>query len=252
MSAPNRRKRTQKSINGLDERLTQIETNLSNNNDAALQIASNLSDLNDVATARSNLDVYSTSEVDTAIDNAKIALGTGYNVADNTERDALTDLTLNDVVTVLNDGNWVKYGVESLSPLSFYVITSKEIFERTQSASAIKSAYESNADTNAFTDADVASLAFALANVSADEYEPLVVDADGNVTLTKTPRAGLKSIDRRCVTYFDADASTAEDISLIATATANVFALAFNTTSEGVSLIGKTVDVQYRYNPVQA
>lgn len=44
-----------------------------------------------------------------SIEAAKLALGTSYRVADRAERDALTDLTLNDTVRVLDDGDgkWV-------------------------------------------------------------------------------------------------------------------------------------------------
>jgi hypothetical protein len=97
---------------------------------------------------------------DAAIDTAKLALGTNYVVDTNAERDALTGLDTADIVTVLNAGAWVKYGVESVveGVATFYTILSKEQFEATQTADAIKAALLSNPDTHVLTDAELAKL----------------------------------------------------------------------------------------------
>ena len=156
------------------------DTAIENLDTDALKKASNLSDLADISVARTNIQVYSKTEVDTAIVNAKVALGTNYFVADNTERDAITDLTINDIVTVDNGGNWVKYGISSLAPLTFYVITSKEIYERTYTADALKSTLESVADTNFLTDSEQTKLGF-LTVTSAIDLDK-VVQSDELVT----------------------------------------------------------------------
>jgi hypothetical protein len=149
------------------------DTTVSNLDGAAAKKASNLSDLTDVAAARSNIQVYSKTEVDTAITNAKVALGTNYFVADNAARNAITDLTINDIVTVNNSGSWVKYGVDSLSPLSFYVITSKEIYERTYTADALKSTLDAVADTNFLTDSEQTKIGH-ISITSARDLDKLV------------------------------------------------------------------------------
>lgn len=97
-----------------------------------------------------------------AITAAKVALGTNHTVADNAARDALPDLDVADTVTVTNGGNWIKYGIESVNAgvATFFVMSSKVEYETAQSAAAVKAAYESNANTNAFTDADKAKVGF--------------------------------------------------------------------------------------------
>lgn len=55
----------------------QLDTEVSTLSDATLKIANNLSDVADVATARTNLDVYSTGETDSAISTAINGLSAG-------------------------------------------------------------------------------------------------------------------------------------------------------------------------------
>ena len=54
-------------------------------------------------------------------------------------------------VTAITDWNW--------STSTFEKIMDEDVYLNAQSASAIKASYESNADTNAFTDAEVSKLA---------------------------------------------------------------------------------------------
>lgn len=90
-----------------------------------LAIASNLSDLNSASTARTNLGVYSTTQVDTAIALAVTNAGTVYKVADITALEALTGVTTNDMVRVADDGdgNWAIWGVDTVNGSG--VITAK-------------------------------------------------------------------------------------------------------------------------------
>jgi hypothetical protein len=120
-----------------------------------LKIANNLSEVN-ANSVRSNLGLYSKSEVDALVVGAKNA----YNVADLTARNALTGLKLTDRVFVNDDGDgkWALYIVTAIttgtgSTSSFKKIADEDLFTNAITASAIKAAYESNADTYPFNGA---------------------------------------------------------------------------------------------------
>lgn len=133
--------------------------------DSALAKDQNLADVTDVAVARTNLAVYSAEEVDSAIDMAKLALGTIYNVADIAERDALADLDLADRVFVTDDGDgkWAQYKPTTIDAelgtvTEWLKIYDQDSLENSLSAEGVKAAYESNDDTNAYADADKAKV----------------------------------------------------------------------------------------------
>jgi hypothetical protein len=75
----------QDAIDELDDRLDTIEGTGSGSIAEALQDAKDYTD--------------------TEIDAAKLALGTNFSVADITERNALQDLTIGDIVFVADDGD---------------------------------------------------------------------------------------------------------------------------------------------------
>jgi hypothetical protein len=115
--------------------------------------ANNLSDVN-ATSARTNLNLYSKTEVDSLIMGAKNA----YNVADNTAKAALTGLKVTDRVFVNDDGDtkWALYIVTAVttgagSTSTFKKIADEDLFTNALSASAVKASYESNADTYAFS-----------------------------------------------------------------------------------------------------
>lgn len=97
---------------------------------------------------------------DTEIAAAKLALGTNFVVADQDEADALTDLNIGDTVFLSDngDGKWAQYKVTQLDPTVFTKIMDQDVMLNSLSAANIKSAYESNADTNALTNARLSSL----------------------------------------------------------------------------------------------
>lgn len=124
-----------------------------------------------------------------SIEAAKLALGTSYRVADRAERDALTDLTLNDTVRVLDDGDgdgkWVVYQPAAVNVAGVVtgwdVLMDADTYLNANTKEAIKSAYESNADTNAFTDAEQAKVGFVSITKARDldkliQSDELVVD----------------------------------------------------------------------------
>lgn len=117
-----------------------------------VKIANNLSDLN-ATTARTNLSLYSKTEVDAMVVGAKNA----FNVADNTAKNALTGLKVTDRVFVNDDGDtkWSLYIVTAVttgtgSTSTFKKIADEDLFTNALTAAAVKASYESNADTYAF------------------------------------------------------------------------------------------------------
>ena len=118
----------------------------------------NLESLADAAVARANLEVMSTNEVSEAITTAALALGTNHTVADIAARDALEGLTTDDRVHVrdVGDGTWGKFSPEAVDAqgkaTGWLTLTTQAALEAEMTNEQIKTAYESNDDTNAFTD----------------------------------------------------------------------------------------------------
>ncbi len=150
-------------------------------------ISKNLSDLADIAAARTNLDVNSTSEIDDKIHAAELAMGTNYDVEDIDARDALTDLDVADRVFVQNDGDdkWALYKVQAVDDdgkgTNWTKLSDQDSLENSISADSIKSAYESNDDTNAYTDAELAKVGFVTVTEAVDldkvvQNDELIVD----------------------------------------------------------------------------
>lgn len=178
-----------------------------------LKVASNLSDVADKAAARTNLEVLSAAEVAAAIDEAKLALGTNFTVDTIAERDLLTNLDPADRVMVKDDGDgkWAMYQPSSVDvdgkPEGWIKLADQDSLENAISSASIKAAYELNDDTNAFTDAEKAKLAFVTATkdvdlddavLTADLKQAIGAGAEDEVAST----AGVKA-------YVDAQVATA-------------------------------------------
>lgn len=148
----------------------------------SLKAASNLSDLADKVVARTNLEVLSGSEIDAKILEAKLALGSNFNAADIAERDALTGLDLADRVFVVDDGDgkWAMYKAltvdEAGTATSWLKLSDQDSLENSINGPAIKASYESNPDTNAYTDADKAKVDFVSVTKAVD-LDDVVVKA---------------------------------------------------------------------------
>jgi hypothetical protein len=96
-----------------------------------------------------------------AITAAQLSLGKNYSVANLTERDNLTNLVVGDIIFVADngDGKWAQYKVSVASPnAEFIQIMDEDVFLNALSATDIKDSYESNTNTNAFTDAEQTKL----------------------------------------------------------------------------------------------
>jgi len=117
--------------------------------------------LNEVKTTLEAVNASSVTEEQVSgwIDDAKMALGSNFTVNDLTERDALPDLDDGDRVYVrdVGDGKWATF-----KPVAFdagtglvtdwMMLMSQDIMTNAMTAAGIKAAYESNEDTNVFTD----------------------------------------------------------------------------------------------------
>jgi hypothetical protein len=93
--------------------------------------------------------------------NEVLGLGNSYVVANHTEKDALLDLSVGDTVFVTNDGDgkWVRYIATAVttgqgSSTTWTVMMDQDTYLNANTAVDIKTAYESNADTNAYTDSE--------------------------------------------------------------------------------------------------
>lgn len=93
---------------------------------------------------------------------------TVHPVADRAERDALTGLIVGDQVFVEDDGDtrWALYMTVATGPAVFVKLSDPDILNEALSATQIKALYESNVDTNAFTDAEKAYVAALLAGLT--------------------------------------------------------------------------------------
>ncbi|AEH03591.1 tail fiber protein [Pseudomonas phage PhiPA3] len=139
-----------------------------------LKAASNLSDLADIAVARGNLQTLSETEIEALIDAAKLAGGVSYDVATIAARDALTGLTTADRVWVADDGDtkWAIYKPTAVDGTgkgtAWLKLYDEDALTNSLTAAGIKAAYESNDDTNAFTDAEKAKLAYITVAAAVD------------------------------------------------------------------------------------
>jgi paraquat-inducible protein B len=152
--------------------------------------ANNLSDVT-ASTARTNLAVYSKTEVDTLIAGAKNA----YSVADTTARNALIGLKVSDRVFVTNDGDskWALYIVTAIttgtgSTSTFKKIADEDLFLNALTAEAVKAAYESNADTYVFNGTYKGKLdkITVTANVNLDTIKSTADSALANAATAQT------------------------------------------------------------------
>lgn len=79
---------------------------------------------------------------------------TTHTVADLAARDLLSDLLVGDHAFVVNDGDgrWALYMVTAVSPSEFVKVADPDTMGDQMTAAQIKTLYESNVDTNEFSD----------------------------------------------------------------------------------------------------
>lgn len=247
--------------------------------EGALRAENNLSDLTDAEAGRSNLEVFSKEEVTSAINTAKLALGTNFNVADIAARDALEDLDVSDRVFVADDGDgkWAMYVPVDVALGTWTKIADQDSLENSISGPAIKAAYESQEDTNVFDDAAKARLEAAILEsaiaqtIDAEDEEAAnkvvssaavstyvegrigamadtaitkesLVVAGSTITLTTAPKNGVNGVlNFATVRYIDGD-GIAYDAPVVATETPENFTISTDTVDQWD---GFTVQVQY-------
>lgn len=188
---------------------------------AVVKKANNLSDVN-AASARGNLDVYSKAEVQNMIAGAEDA----FSVATLTARGALTGLKVSDRVFVTNDGDgkWALYIVTAVtdgkgSTSTFTKVADEDLFTNALSKEAVKSAYESNANTNAFTDAEKTKVG----HITVTQAVNLDTIESGLATTTSTANTALTNANAAATAASAAQstANTARSEASAAQTTAN-------------------------------
>jgi hypothetical protein len=120
-----------------------------------------------------------------------LGLNRSFVVADIAERDALTTLNLGDFVFVADNGDdkWAQYKLVNDDPKTFVKIMDQDIMLNALNAPDIKAAYESNADTNAFTDAEQTKLA------TTDVFDETGTYAGLRAQATTKEDVGLNNVD---------------------------------------------------------
>jgi len=155
------------------------------------------------------------TERNAAIAAAQLALGTNYSVTDHTAKDALIGLVIGDKVFVADDGDtkWAHYLVidvtDGLGSTSTYeVIMDEDTYLNANTAASIKIAYESNADTNAFIDAEKAKLAN---TETSDELDIRDIASKDRTNHTGTQLANtISDLDATIGGHIDVIANTAD------------------------------------------
>ena len=204
-----------------------------------LKIANNLSEVN-ANSVRSNLGLYSKSEVDALVVGAKNA----YNVADLTSRNALTGLKLTDRVFVNDDGDgkWALYIVTAIttgtgSTSTFKKIADEDLFTNALTAAAVKAAYESNADTYAFNGAYKGKLdkITVAANVNLDTIKSTADTALNNAASAQS------SANSAAAAAANAQ-NTANSVGIVATSAQSTANAAANSASDAINLASTKQD----------
>jgi hypothetical protein len=183
---------------------------------AVVKKSNNLSDVT-ASSARTNLDVYSKSEVQSmvaGVDNA-------HSCADLTARNALTGLKVTDRVFVTNDGDskWALYMVTAVttgtgSTSTFVKIADEDLISNALTAAGIKSAYESNANTNVYTDAEKAKMA----HIAVTQAVNLDTMESGLATTTTTASNALSTANTAVTNAATAQTTANTAVSNAATA----------------------------------
>jgi len=208
----------QTTIDAIDDELISLDGRLDTAEGAITNYGSRLDTIEgDAQTAGSIAESLKDAKdyTDAEIVAAKLAIGSNFAVADITARNNLSGLTVGDIVYVADDGDgkWAQYLVYSTDPsLQFGKIMDQDILLNAISASSIKTTYESNADTNAFTDALLSKLN-GIETAAKDDQDADEVPYVNTVSLlTATDvQAAIDEIVADLANYEPADATILKD-----------------------------------------
>jgi hypothetical protein len=200
-------------LDGLDQDIIDANGLITGLEDSKLTKSANLSDVVDAAAARTNLDVDSKGEVDAKINAAQLAMGTNFNTADLTTRDAMVDLDVADRVFVEDDGDgkWALYKVGTVNETgmgtSWIKIMDQDSLENSISKESIKTSYESNDDTNAYTDAEQTKVGL-VSVTEAIDLDKVIQNDELNTSATLAGASDVTiASDLAVKTYIDAEAA---------------------------------------------
>ena len=172
-------------INAINE----VNANVNTLDNSVLKKTDNLLSLSNKSLARTNLDVYNKTETENLIHQAEINLGTNFSVATIAQRNTLTNLTIGDNVFVKDagDGKWVIDRVTALigSVPTFERIMDQDVYLNAISKEAIKASYESNPDTNAYTNIDKTKVGY-LSVTSAINLDKVIQNDELNISTSLT------------------------------------------------------------------
>lgn len=139
---------------------------------------------------------------DAAILAAQLSLGTNYTVTNNTEKAALSQLTEGDKIFVTDDGDgkWAQYWVTAITDgqgitSTFQLVMDEDTYLNANTKESIKAVYESNLNTNAFTDAEQTKVGYVTVTQAVD-LDTLVSDTAANSTHSSSTGADHTFIDQ--------------------------------------------------------
>lgn len=143
-------------------------------------------------------------------------------------RDALTGVLVGDQVFVEDDGDtrWAIYMVVDatvpLSSTSFVKVSDPDLLNEALSAGQIKALYESNIDTNAFTDAEKAYLAALLAGLDSLTTTNKSSYADAINEVNSIALSALDAIGNEATRALAAEAALDTRLTAVETSTTNM------------------------------
>lgn len=127
------------------------------------------------------------AERDQAINNAVFSVTSVLTVADHTEKDTLVDVIVGDRIFIVDDGDgrWTFNLVTSTdgtgSGSNLEVLMDEDTYLNANTSASIKTAYENNADTNAFTDLEKSKLS-GIEDSAKDDQSAIEVPYDNTAS----------------------------------------------------------------------
>ena len=219
------------------------------NDNVVMKRSSNLSDVANISTSRSNLSVYSIAQIDALI----AGTGNAKSVTTIAARNALTGLNISDRIYVANDGDgkWAIYIVTSIgspntgSNADFSKIADQDSMNNALSAASVKASYESNSNTNAFTDAQKNKVNFISVTqaVNLDQMESGIVTNSNSAASAASAASTAQTTANSAATAASNAQSTASSALSVANAAEPKFTERIDTFTGIVKPAGSPVEL---------